>query len=285
MNSHPKTSELLTYINAEVTPSQKRLIQIHLANCPQCQESVNRLSIADQQLHSLIKTQADSAEPGEDAWDRLAEKLPGSQKSKFLSSRGMNMKKLTPAYVLVSVLLVLGTLLAIPSVRAQITELITQWVSADLPNDSGSIALGGEDWPFTPNIVTYFPEHLQSRGVSSGIIESPENFSVSFMFELGKDHFIKVVNNRGAAYTFLPKGEDITINGQPAILIREPDLGKALFGEVDDIGKFATHQSFQIIWFINDIQIEVFANFPLEEMVKIAESVEPMQTDTQGDAP
>lgn len=281
MNHHPTKNVLLDYLSAEVSPSQKKLLQGHLAGCERCQAEIDRLSLVEERVQNFLRNQAASAVPGDGAWERLQVEMPVIHKPKKAIIRGFKMSKAVPATFLTTLLLVLSLLLAVPAVRAQIEKTLIQWFQAEVPGDAGTVAWGGEDWPFTPYTIAYFPEGYDNKGTTSGIIESPDNFSLTLTYHLSDDRFIKVINSQGIDYTDLPEGEPITIAGQPAALNREPYLEEILFGEVDDIQDYAVYEAFQFTWFMEDVQIEVVSNFPLEEILRIAGSIKPMEA---GDA-
>src|SRR5215212_1291097 len=72
---------LVPYLDGEVTPSERTLIQTHLSNCTVCQQEFNLLSTARSRVRSMLQRQAVHALPTRDAWSRLDAKLPKGQES------------------------------------------------------------------------------------------------------------------------------------------------------------------------------------------------------------
>ena len=68
-------SLLVPYLDGEVTPSERTLIQAHLSNCTVCQQEFTLLSTARSRVRSMLQRQAVHATPTRDAWNRLEAKL------------------------------------------------------------------------------------------------------------------------------------------------------------------------------------------------------------------
>jgi hypothetical protein len=278
MITHPKSSDLLAYLNAEVGPSQKQLIRSHIADCQRCQKEIDKLSRLENQLQQVLHTQAAKASPGESAWQNLKVKLPVVASPHHHTIGGIQMKKLVPAAFLAAIFLAISLLFAVPGARAQFEEILTHWLWAELPDKSGTVSWGAEDWPFTPYTIGYFPDGFRSKGVTSGVIESPDNLSLTLTFDNGQDHYIKIVSSQGPDFTELPEGDPFLVNGQPAILVRGLEAESIILGEVDGIEKYALHEHFELTWFVESVQVEIFSNLPLDEILRIAKSARPMET-------
>jgi Putative zinc-finger len=74
-------SLLVAYLDGEVTPSERTLIQAHLSNCTVCQQELTLLSTARSRVRSMLQRRAVHAVPSSEAWDRLEAKLPKVQVS------------------------------------------------------------------------------------------------------------------------------------------------------------------------------------------------------------
>jgi len=68
-------SLLVAYLDGEVTPSERRLIQAHLSNCTVCQQELTLLSTARGRVRSMLQRRAVHAVPSREAWSRLEAKL------------------------------------------------------------------------------------------------------------------------------------------------------------------------------------------------------------------
>ncbi|HEX2696272.1 MAG TPA: zf-HC2 domain-containing protein [Anaerolineales bacterium] len=68
-------SLLVAYLDGEVTPSERTLIQAHLSNCTVCQQELNLLSTARSRVRSMLQRRAVHAAPSAEAWNRLEARL------------------------------------------------------------------------------------------------------------------------------------------------------------------------------------------------------------------
>ena len=171
-----------------------------------------------------------------------------------------------------------SVLVAVPPVRAYIEEVLFTYFHFQLPNKQGAVGYGmDDDWPLTPYGFEYFPEGFEVRGVVGSINEAyPDFFRLSSLFS-SDDRFIKIIQSVGEGSQVLPEGEEITINGHPAVLVRSPDVYEYLKGEVDNIADYAGYDTILLAWIEDGVKFEVVSNFPLDEVIKIAESAAPMQ--------
>ena len=273
MNSHPTKAVLLAYLHVELSPSERKLVSTHLAQCSQCQTEIDKMSVLEDHIQRSLVAQTATATPDVGVWDSLRVNLPIKRQEGIFKIRGKPMKKAL-TYSFITLLVVFGMLMAVPSVRAAVIEAIANYFRFDLPNDQGSLTWGmEEDWPFRPYGVDYFPEGFNSRGSVSGITEAyPDIFILSFTFA-SEDRFIKIINSKGTGLSDLPEGESLTILSQPAVLIRDPELKEILGGDVDSVSDYISHEAYSLTWFMEDVRIELITNFSFEEMIKIADSL------------
>src|SRR5512140_2466160 len=75
MNCEQVQSLLLAYLDEEVTPSERALIQAHLSDCTVCQQELNLLSTARGQVRAALQRRVLQAVPTRDAWSRLEARL------------------------------------------------------------------------------------------------------------------------------------------------------------------------------------------------------------------
>jgi putative zinc finger protein len=112
MNCEQVQSLLVAYVDGEVTPSERALIQVHLSTCTVCQQELTLLSTARSRVRTMLQRRAVHAVPSQDAWNRLEAKLtkadqPSSSKSETWFSRkapGAN-RRSNPKQVLGGVLM------------------------------------------------------------------------------------------------------------------------------------------------------------------------------------
>src|SRR6185436_19366385 len=76
MNCEQVQTFLVAYLDGEVTPSERTLIQAHLSTCTVCQQDLTLLSTARSRVRSMLQRRAVHAVPSREAWNRLEAKLP-----------------------------------------------------------------------------------------------------------------------------------------------------------------------------------------------------------------
>ena len=125
-------SLLLAYLDGEVTPSERTLIQAHLSGCTVCQQELDLLFTARSQVRTVLQRHAIQAVPSREAWNRLEARLtesaqPSSRFTAWFSRKapnagrapnqffgGVTMKKrsIVSAIAVVAVMVVLVTAIA-----------------------------------------------------------------------------------------------------------------------------------------------------------------------------
>ena len=75
MNCRDVTVLLVAYLDGEVTPSERRLIQVHLAGCASCQREQRATAATRERLSESLKMRAAWAAPSPQAWSRLQASL------------------------------------------------------------------------------------------------------------------------------------------------------------------------------------------------------------------
>jgi anti-sigma factor RsiW len=99
MKCEQAQSLLLAYLDGEVTPSERILIQTHLTDCTVCQQELELLSTARSRVRATLQQRASQAVPSQDAWGRLESRLtkvaqPSSAKARLMRSRRISVMKL-----------------------------------------------------------------------------------------------------------------------------------------------------------------------------------------------
>jgi type II secretory pathway pseudopilin PulG len=80
MNCEQVQLLLVAYLDGEVTPSERTLIQAHLSHCTVCQQDLTLLSTARSRVRSMLQRRAVYAVPSAEAWNRLEAKLTEAEK-------------------------------------------------------------------------------------------------------------------------------------------------------------------------------------------------------------
>ena len=95
MNCEQVQMSLVAYLDGEVTPSERTLIQAHLSSCTVCQQELTLLSTARSRVRSMLQRRAVHALPSQEAWNRLEAKLTeadqlSSKKEAWFSRKAPN---------------------------------------------------------------------------------------------------------------------------------------------------------------------------------------------------
>jgi len=283
---------LVAYLDNEVTPSERILIRAHLAGCAVCQENLAALSALQSRVSQFLQVRAAQAVPSPQAWSRLQARLagearpspswlptwlqrlaPGVGRINRVFEGEITMKKKFALTTIAVLVIALSVIAFVPSVRAQASEILNAWFSIELPNGGmgGSMPSG-----FTPLYPTYVPADSTGSGIG-GCINERETESLGLEYYYG-EQFAAFCETKAPADKPLPAGQEITVNGQPAVL--ETGL-EGTFGFGQDI---AYTDGKRLTWYVGDVKVELLSNLSVEEMLKIAESLAPVEAE-EGEMP
>jgi hypothetical protein len=103
MNCEHVQSLLVSYLDGEVTPSERTLIQAHLSNCTVCQQELTLLSTARSRVRSMLQRRAVHAVPPAEAWNRLEARLTEAEqlspkKEAWFTSKAPDVKHASNLY-------------------------------------------------------------------------------------------------------------------------------------------------------------------------------------------
>lgn len=137
---------LVTYLDGEVTPSERTLIQIHLAGCDFCQKEVAALSATQSRISQSLQVRAAQAAPSPQAWSRLQARLaraarpsssclpvwlqrlaPGVGHTNQIFEGGLTMKKGFAWATLAALVIAVSTVAFVPSMRAWAQSVLAQF--------------------------------------------------------------------------------------------------------------------------------------------------------------
>lgn len=297
---------LVAYLDNEVTPSERTLIWAHLAGCDACQAELAALSALQSRVSQSLRLRAAQAAPSPQAWSRLQARLarearpsplwlpqrlaPGVGRFNQIFGGGVRMKKGFALTAIAVLVIALGVMAFVPSVRAQVGEILNTWFRFRSPSGEHEMAVGGP-MEYTPLQPTYLPAGLQGSGSVS--IDESGTVSIELAY-YNDDLFVAISQTRAPADRTLPAGQEVTVNGQPAVLItglegtfeygvRIPEgahvevFGTPPAGPVPRHGSIAYTDGKRLIWYVGDVRIEMLSNLSVDEMLKIAESLAPAE--------
>ena len=317
MKCQEVSKSLVAYLDSEVTPSERTVIQAHLAECDACQEEMTSLSVLQSRVSQSLQVRAAQAVPSHQAWShlqaRLAEKtrrapswLPawlqrlapgvGSISQTFQLRGDVTMKKGLTLAAIAALVIAISTVVFVPSVRTEVGEILNAWFRFETPGGKGEVALLGPA-EFTPLRPAYVPHEIQS---SVGVINSGESGSRFVELTYHNDEqFVAITQSKAPPDKSLPSGQETTLNGQPATLVtglegafeygfRIPkDAQVETFGtppaeRIPSHGPIAYENGKHLTWYAGNVKIEMLSNLSEEELLKIAESLVPAEA---GEAP
>src|SRR5262245_48509137 len=93
MNCDQVQSLLVVYLDGEVSPSERKLVQAHLSNCTVCQQELTLLSAARSRVRSMLQRRAVHVAPSAEAWNRLEAKLTKVQANSLPEADQPTLKK------------------------------------------------------------------------------------------------------------------------------------------------------------------------------------------------
>ena len=187
--------------------------------------------------------------------------------------------------------------------RTELTERdrqLLEEIEEIVANGGGEyeVALSGPA-EFTPLHPAYLPAGLQGSGIVGSVSESgAESIELTYYND---EQFVSITQSKAPADETLPAGREVTVNGQPAVLVtglegtfeygfRIPEGAHVeTFGtppaERDPYnGSIAYTDGKRLAWYAGDVKVEMLPNLPEEEMLKIAESLVPTE-EGEGEAP
>ena len=298
MRCHDVGSLLVAYLDGEVTPSQRTLIQAHLAGCGACQEKQAVLSALQSRISRSLHIMAAQAEPSLQAWNCLEARLArgmlpsplrrvarirglvarvGRMKRVFeggLTMKSLTMKKGLAFAILAPVVIALGAVVLGTPVRAQVGDTVKGWLSIE--SKGGTVRVSGSDLEFTPLSPAYLPAGFDGvKGTGMRVDPDPE---LELTYADGQQ-FV-VITQSEATDAPLPDGREVAVNGQPAVLVDGLEGAVPIPGPEDTSTAYT--DGIRLTWYGGDLKVEVLSNLPEAEVLRIAESLVPAETGEGG---
>jgi hypothetical protein len=124
MNCREVKGLLGTYLDDEVTPSERTLIEAHLADCAACRQRLQATQVLQERIKQTLQAKAAFATPSAGAWARLQSQLPRQRvRSPWLAG---NVRVAAWALATLMVIIITVNLLlpALPAIRRTIEELL-----------------------------------------------------------------------------------------------------------------------------------------------------------------
>ncbi len=300
---------LVAYLDGEVTPSERRLLEAHLAGCAECQRDMAGLSALQSRTSQFLRDTAVQVSPSPQAWSRLQARLARDARplprwlpawAQRLAPRvgpafplihgGPTMKQGLALMAVVALAVIFGTVATVPPVRAQAEDIVRYVLR--LPGAGGWVTIEGKNMAMQPLVPSYLPAGLQRQLFSFD--PTPGSESVAQVYHDGSQ-FVAVRQSRAPSSRVLPTGRQVTVNGQPGVVISglkgTVDLGPPIpegahtntFGT--PAGQSSTSQPTrlpyadgkQLTWYVGETKVELLSNLSEQEMLGIAASLRPSE--------
>lgn len=198
------------------------------------------------------------------------------------------MKKGFALAAITALVIALGTVAFVPSVRAQVGEILNTWFRFEIPGGEGEVAISGTA-EFVPLHPTYLPAGFQTAGFVIG----GKSESIELMY-YSEEQFLTITQSKAPADKALPAGQEVTVNGQPATLVTglegPTEIGPCIpeSARVETVGtppaepgpyrgSIAYTDGKRLTWYAGDVKVEMLSNLSEAEILKIAESLVPAE--------
>jgi len=241
---------------------------------------------------------------------RLA--LGGGGVGRFLE-RGMTMKKALAFAAIAVLVIAIGSVALVPSVRAQLGKIIADparfyllfWTRSGTVSGTVTVTLSvpEEFTEFTPFHPTYLPADLSSwPSFKTRTSDEPEPEFLEMTYN-SVNQFLIITQSKAAADRALPAGRELIVTGQPATLVtglegtfagynrstriycmtqgstQEETVVITLSGQ-PPIGHRVSidyTNGKRLTWYADDVKVVMLSNLSEREMLKIAESLAPVE--------
>lgn len=302
MNCQQTKELLLAYLDNEINPSERRLIQAHLAGCKACQRDLALLAQTRNLVSQSLNLRAAQATLSLQALSRLQARLadealpphlrliawfkrsaPFAFRTQPISQGKLTMKAKLALSALVLPLVFAATVAFVPSVRAQVAQVVQLF----------TVIVSGPADITDPNLPGYLPEFgmgpiagagsAQSTDPSVGQIGKSED-----IYQKGDQFLVFTKSGLSNSDAALPDGQARTINGQSGVLNTGlsgqyhqdvPDM----VGAVDQNGQPVNISPITIdyidanklTWIVGNTKYEMLSNLSIEELLKVAAELVP----------
>jgi hypothetical protein len=242
MNCQNVREYLLAYLDNEINPSERMLIQSHLAGCDSCQAELTTLSATRSRVSQFLVNRAAQAAPSPQALSHLQAKL-AQRPSSWLSlerkrsapnanplqpnQKGFSLMKNKFAFSALALMLILvATVAIVPPVRAQAEQLfgfVFHITAADGTPISTITNQAGEGMGFQIMQPTYQPAAFKDSLIGNGMVTSTgetadaTNSELSYQDPAG-EKFLVLKQTKANSGETLPAGQATSVNGKPAVL-------------------------------------------------------------------
>lgn len=318
MNCKQAQALFLDYLDQTLALQDRNALQAHLEECPRCAKDLEDLIETQSLIRISLRTRTAAQFVSSQAWDVLQSKInaplsllsaktakeprrwfSGNGFSSFTQNeRRTSMKGKLIFSMLATVILVVAAIFFVPNVWARMGNLL-QWFKFEGPGRGVEVLIPGIV-EFTPLRPSYLPDGFKAMAVGL----SPETASLNYWNE-STNQFLSIDENLVTGEkASLPQGTQLTVAGRPAVLIEglareitfvqlpptpEPSaLPQTPAVEEQPLEPLSVSENVQtvsytdgkqLVWDIDNVRIQITSNLPLAEMLRIAESLVPAESE------
>lgn len=255
------------------------------------------------QTHWILQEIAEERSPGNtiNLWPQIKSHIGLGSKERHIGTitgnlkRGFSMKKSLLYTALMLALIAIATTAFIPTVRAQVID----WISGETtvfsfltPHSKVTVGLFSDgSWGFVPLSPTYLP--------IGDWVMFPDSYKDevtgldTLKLIINKDNqFVILTERKALTGETLPVGNAVKVNDQSAVLLT------GLSGEIDasiplakdggvqpepsgqvNLNPVQYTDGVRLTWQVGEIRLEVLSNLPLRQVMKIAASLQLVETE------
>jgi hypothetical protein len=210
---------LVAYLDGEVMPSERTLLEAHLAGCGRCERELATLGAGRRQVGDSLKTMAGQVSPCPDALARLQTALAHDSRvrAERQGERGMKLRWKIAVATVGTLALAAAVVVSVPATRAAAGDFFAGVFHLELkPLELTYLPEGFEPMPAyqTGSVQVVQPDDTAGNGNATApqVAEEQERS----LYQSG-DLFVLVTTYKGSQQS-LPDGEPATVNGLAAIL-------------------------------------------------------------------
>lgn len=208
------------------------------------------------------------------------------RKMRSISNR-LRLERQTTRRLALALMVILVLLLAAPPARTlatRISDWVGTWFHFRTPGTECSMGVGDFE-AFTPYAPQYLPEGFDCGGV--GGESAPEYIRLALTYSRD-EQFVTLLQSKGLSAGDLPSGENIDINGEAGVFVQvfatsSEELQQKI-PSVPIVTNFDYGTTSLLAWHIGEIKLELVSNLPEEEILKIARSLVPADSN-EGELP
>jgi hypothetical protein len=307
MNCRDVRDRLVAYLDDELSEAERAQVQHHLSECADCQQEFGQMWGIESRVRRSLRAMAAGAEVPAGAWPALQARLAAGSHPSAPTNRGGIMRNLSirrpfAAAALAALILVVSVVMLVAPVRAQVVGAVTRLLRIPMAGSHSGVTVPEDIVPFRPLAPTYLPEGYQNSYMVSGgapgaeILElrafSPERFIIVFERQTGGDEALPAGENVqvGEHSAVLETG----LQGAANIMIPAPQPDHMPYFAAPGGGggggggggrdpreslpdSLAYDDGVRITWLVGDVWVEILSNEPVDEVLRVAESMQPVE--------